>query len=143
LEKKIPSFFLCAELCSGQGDQTVRIFTFWSIVYFEQLFGRLLSIPNLCATIPHGNGYALLLTKHGSGYTLGDFFHKLIWSPCFRPTWLMRHPVSGPCGFCITLFLTHVAFVSPCFRPTWLLHHPVSGQSGFCVTLFPAQVAFA
>jgi hypothetical protein len=44
-------------------------------------------------TLMHGSGYALIVTQNGMGYILGDFlatfwailgdfFPKLIWSPC-------------------------------------------------------------
>jgi hypothetical protein len=61
--------------------------------------------------------YALILTKNGLGYNLGDsfhklvcsqfiffsdfgqqfcrFFHKLVWSPCFQPVWSCGHDPTG------------------------------------------------
>jgi hypothetical protein len=38
----------------------------------------------------------LILAKNGLGYILGDFFAKLIWSPCCRPK-LLSMPDSN-CG---------------------------------------------
>jgi hypothetical protein len=53
------------------------------------LIGRLLALGSFFTENDNrsqllGKSYALILTKNGPGYILGDFFHKLIWSPLAR-----------------------------------------------------------
>jgi hypothetical protein len=49
------------------------------IVHFGKLLNyKLLKYP---AFLLHAQVYELISTKNGLGYTLGDFFHELIWSP--------------------------------------------------------------
>jgi hypothetical protein len=75
-----------ASEAAGQGDQIGRIFANLAIPYFRNLFESCKSSPNCCATLFHGKGVALILTKNGIGNILGDFFLKLIWSPCRQTT---------------------------------------------------------
>jgi hypothetical protein len=66
----------CVFLQSQTGDQIGRLFASWALVYFQKscnFFGLL--FPTVPVT------YVLILTKNGLGFILGDFFHKLIWSP--------------------------------------------------------------
>jgi hypothetical protein len=66
-----------------QGDQIGRIFASWAIVCFGQFFENYKNSPNLGATSPHGKSPILILTKYiWAGLNFGQFFHKLIWSPC-------------------------------------------------------------
>jgi hypothetical protein len=64
-----------------QGDQIGRIFAYWSIVFVEQCYEKFSSSPDFWATFFQGKSYVLILAKKGLGFVLGDFFHKLIWSP--------------------------------------------------------------
>jgi hypothetical protein len=59
-----------------QGDQ---IFAHWVTVYLGKFYYN--SSPNFCAIFSRGYGYALILAKKWVGSLLGDFFHKLTWSP--------------------------------------------------------------
>jgi hypothetical protein len=53
-----------------------RLFT--SCRFFENYIRS----PNVLATFFYGKiTYVLISTENGLGYILGDFFHKLIWSP--------------------------------------------------------------
>jgi hypothetical protein len=62
-----------------QSDRIGLIFADWAIVFFGQFFSN------------HGRStifgyfkamYVFILTNNGLGNKLGDFFKKLIWSPC-------------------------------------------------------------
>jgi hypothetical protein len=48
----------------------------WSVLFDYR------SIQNFWASLSHGKSYLSILTKNAVGYILGDFFLKLIWSPC-------------------------------------------------------------
>jgi hypothetical protein len=61
--------------CTEQGDQIGPIFDYTAIVYFGKLFENERS-PNFCTNIFNSRSYALIMTRDGLGYTLGDFFSK-------------------------------------------------------------------
>jgi hypothetical protein len=79
---QIFSFFLFQ--AGRQGDQIGRIFPHWVSVYFGQFSVNFRSSPNLWATVFHWKVYVLILTKKCVGQHFGQFFHKLIWSPCLQ-----------------------------------------------------------
>jgi hypothetical protein len=57
------------------------------------------SSPNWVATFSRCKINVLILTKHGLGYILGDFFQKLVWSPCLGSTshlFQRGHALEGP-----------------------------------------------
>jgi hypothetical protein len=56
------------------------------VVSFGQLHENYRSIPHLWAALLNGWVHALIETKKGLGYILGEFFYKLIWSTCQRQT---------------------------------------------------------
>jgi hypothetical protein len=58
-----------------QGDQIGRFFAHWAIVYLEQFF-KYRSSPNLW-----DNLYALILTRNGLGYILGNFYQSHLVTP--------------------------------------------------------------
>jgi hypothetical protein len=58
----------------NQGDQIGRIFSQLGIVYFKKCLFNYISSPHFCASFVISKDYALILTKHELGYTLGDFF---------------------------------------------------------------------
>jgi hypothetical protein len=53
---------------------------------FLSVFENRRNGPNFWATLFNVKRYASILTKFVLGYVLGDFFHKLIWSPWPLPT---------------------------------------------------------
>jgi hypothetical protein len=57
------------------GDRIGRMFSLGSFFEYYKYS------PKFCATLPHSSGFILILANNGLGYILGDFFHKLIWSP--------------------------------------------------------------
>jgi hypothetical protein len=62
-----------------QGDQIGRIFAYCTIGYLRYFFENYRSSANFWPNCFHGI-FCKNLGNNGSGY-LGDFFHKLIWSP--------------------------------------------------------------
>jgi hypothetical protein len=63
-----------------QGDQIGRIFAYWATDFFGQILENYISTANSWAIFSTGQ-FMYYFDKNGLGYTLGDFFHKLIWSP--------------------------------------------------------------
>jgi hypothetical protein len=51
--------------CLNQGDQIVRIFAHWAIVYFGQFLENYRGNTNFWSPIFYGKSYALILTKMG------------------------------------------------------------------------------
>jgi hypothetical protein len=72
-----------------QGDQIGRIFSHWAISFFSKFFlggGCFLVLqnePSFWTTFFHGKIYVLILIKTCWDPFWANFFHKLIWSPCF------------------------------------------------------------
>jgi hypothetical protein len=65
----------------AQGDQIGRIFARWVIVYFGQFYKFYRRNPKIWPTFSLNIDNVLILTKKLAGLRLGDFLHKLIWSP--------------------------------------------------------------
>jgi hypothetical protein len=65
-----------------QGDQIGRIFAHLAFVFFGQFFEKYRNSANSLATFFHETSYVLVSTKDVFGYSLGDFFRRLTWSPC-------------------------------------------------------------
>jgi hypothetical protein len=60
-----------------QGDQIGRIFAYWVIVFFGQLFEKYRSRLIFCATLSHEKSCALILAEKCVGYILGESFTNL------------------------------------------------------------------
>jgi hypothetical protein len=56
-------------------------------------FWTLKKKPTFSGCLFQGKGYALILTKYVLGYTLGDVFYKLIWSPWTKPLFTSQNRV--------------------------------------------------
>jgi hypothetical protein len=56
-----------------QGDQIVRIFAQWAIVYLEQILWNYNNIPNVWAPFVHEKVMYEFWRKNELGNTLGDF----------------------------------------------------------------------
>jgi hypothetical protein len=56
-------FLMIKQFGKEQGDQIVRIFAHWYIVYFGQFFEIYRSSPNFGATLLNGKSYAHFFTK--------------------------------------------------------------------------------
>jgi hypothetical protein len=56
------------------------IFAYWANVYFGQILENYTSSPNVWAIVYHSKSYALILTKSGLGYILGNMWPN----PFFR-----------------------------------------------------------
>jgi hypothetical protein len=63
-----------------QGDKIGRIFASWAIFY-GQFFNYQTEPKFFGYFFPKKKSYVLISIKNRFGHTLGDFFHKLIWSP--------------------------------------------------------------
>jgi hypothetical protein len=67
-----------------QGDQIGRTFVHWAVVSFWHFLNFTIE-AQFWATFFYSTSYVFILTKHGLGSILGDFYvYKLIWSPCTR-----------------------------------------------------------
>jgi hypothetical protein len=55
--------------------------TFGRLCFLWAIFRKQQKKSKFFATFFLGKSFAFILTKNGLGYTLGDFFRKLIWSP--------------------------------------------------------------
>jgi hypothetical protein len=64
-----------------QGDQNGGIFASWESVVLGKFLAKLQKNPKVWGNFLHGKSYALILTKFGFCYILGNFWHKRIWSP--------------------------------------------------------------
>jgi hypothetical protein len=68
-----------------QGDPIGRSFAHRVIVDFRHFFKKFRDAAQIFTLLFfRGDCYALNLAKCDSGCISGDFFHKLIWSPCLR-----------------------------------------------------------
>jgi hypothetical protein len=63
------------------------MFALWLFLNFGQFLENYISRPNILAVFSSKLKVTsvLILTKNGFGYIFGDFYLKLIWSPCFLP----------------------------------------------------------
>jgi hypothetical protein len=80
--------------------------------------------PKFWATFFHGKSFVLLLAKHGLGYILGDFFHKLIWSPWarlwFRQLWFTYKQCTNSVVFSLRFILKKRVFCFDREKPSFL-----------------------
>jgi hypothetical protein len=68
-----------------QGDQIRQIFAHWKIVFFGQFFLKNKEVPTwLLSYFFQQKMCALILTKNGLGYILGDFFTNTSGRPARR-----------------------------------------------------------
>jgi hypothetical protein len=63
--------------------RVTRFFAYWVIVYFGQFYENYRNSPYFLLLFPRKK-LCINFDKNRLGYILGDFFHKLIWSPCNR-----------------------------------------------------------
>jgi hypothetical protein len=75
----------------GQGDQIGRIFAYWAVFLLWAAFENYKIRANYWAYFIHGTSGVLILTENGLGDILGDKFHKPIWSPWPRGTFLPNY----------------------------------------------------
>jgi hypothetical protein len=72
-----------APMLADQGDQIGRIFAHWAVAYsLDRFFENFRSSSRVLATFPLIINCVLMLSK----MVLGDFFRKLIRSPCVGPS---------------------------------------------------------
>jgi hypothetical protein len=70
----------CQRKRRNQGDPIGRIFASWAIVYFVQIFISHKCVEKILGYFSQEK-LCINFDKKGLGYILGDFFHKIIWSP--------------------------------------------------------------
>jgi hypothetical protein len=56
------------------------------VCFLWVVFVKYTEVAQIIGLFFHVTSCVVIFTKNGLGYILGDFFHKLIWSPCLATT---------------------------------------------------------
>jgi hypothetical protein len=96
-----------------QGDQIVRIFTHWVIVFIGQ-FLKITEAPKyLCFFIPHG---LIILTKNGLGHILDNSFTNSCGHPDHKLMFFAQIFQGTKFKICLVFRALKLSAVSFCFR---------------------------